>query len=117
MCPVLTGISTAGHGRPAKRPSRRRHPQASYSPIGTAASNLVNARGGTRRGPQPPANACYARVNRRPATGEASSSSAAAASIAAIRSGVIAVASSFSASHSAASAARVSSRTTFLPAA
>jgi hypothetical protein len=50
------------------------------------------------------ARALYARVKRRPATGEADSSSraassAAAASIAAIRSGVMAVSSSFSLSH------------------
>jgi hypothetical protein len=58
-----------------------------------------------------------ARVNRRPATGETSSSSrAASASIRAIRSGVIAVLSSFSNSHWRASAARSSSSTTFLPA-
>jgi SAM-dependent methyltransferase len=62
----------------------------------------------------------YARLKRRPSTGDSSSSStarAASASSAAIRSGVIASGSSFSASQTRASAARCSSRTTVLPAA
>jgi hypothetical protein len=71
-----------------------------------------------RKRPGPGPSGDQALVNRRPATGDSSSSSrAATASSAAIRSGVIAVASSFSASHRSASAAARSSRMTRLPAA
>ena len=98
---------------PVRRRTRGRGSVAAEAPPGDGRDRLVELNGCTARelarGGAPSIDSSTA-----PA---ASSFSAAAASSAAIRSGVIAVSSSFSASHARASAAAVSSRSTRLPAA
>jgi hypothetical protein len=104
-------LKTACRGAAERARSPTRHGRLHSLPLGDTSAATTRANKGAER-----YNA-YARVKRRPSTGDAASFSAAARSSAARRSGVIAVSSSFSASHSRASAASASSTRTCLPAA